>query len=129
MPACSRHSAPACRRRARGQCWALLMRRTFGFDVLALSSLLRLLAMIEEAQVIARILRHLGMPTEIPAARPARAPPLPAGVTDVAGWCNDSSSFDPVPDFSSSLLPPQRPGGGGRRSARCAPSRIDEEFF
>ena len=31
---------------------------------------LRLIALIEEAAVIARILRHLGLPTEIPEARP-----------------------------------------------------------
>jgi hypothetical protein len=29
--------------------------------------------------VIRRILRHLGLPTEVPAARPARPPPLPVG--------------------------------------------------
>ena len=38
---------------------------------------LRLIALIEEAAVIARVLRHLGLPTEIPEPRPARAPPLP----------------------------------------------------
>jgi ribosomal protein S27E len=38
---------------------------------------LRLIALIEEAAVIDRILRHLGLPTEIPASPPARAPPLP----------------------------------------------------
>ena len=45
------------RRRARGQCWAELMRRTFGFDVLACprcGSRLRLIALIEEATVIER---------------------------------------------------------------------------
>jgi hypothetical protein len=29
-----------------------------------------------------RILRHLGLPTEVPAARPARPPPLPIGRPD-----------------------------------------------
>jgi hypothetical protein len=56
---------------------------------------LRLIALIEEAAVIARILRHLGVPTEIPAARPARAPPLSFVVPDVPGWASDSSGFDP----------------------------------
>jgi hypothetical protein len=90
--------ADTARRRARRQCWASLMKRTFGFDVLdcpRCGGRLRLIAMIEEAEVIARILRHLGMPAEIPAARPARAPPLAVGVPDVAGWDNDSSGFDP----------------------------------
>ncbi len=41
---------------------------------------LRLIALIEEASVIQRILRHLGLPTEIAAPRPARAPPLPLDV-------------------------------------------------
>jgi hypothetical protein len=66
-------------RRARGQRWADLMRRTFGFDVLACprcGGRLRLIALIEEAAVIGRILRHLGLPTDLPMARPARAPPL-----------------------------------------------------
>ena len=40
---------------------------------------LRLIALIEEAAVIGRILRHLGVLTEIPVPRPARAPPLSAG--------------------------------------------------
>ena len=56
------------------------MRRTFGFDVLACprcGGRLRLIALIEQVSVIQRILRHLGAPTEIPAPRPARAPPLP----------------------------------------------------
>jgi hypothetical protein len=35
-------------------------------------------ALIDQAAVIDRILRHLCLPTEIPAARPARAPPLVA---------------------------------------------------
>ena len=56
---------------------------------------LRLIALIEEAAVIERILRHLGVPTEIPAPRPARAPPVPARTPDQAGWDDDPSVFDP----------------------------------
>jgi hypothetical protein len=58
--------------------WAELMRRTFGFDVLACprcGGRLRLVALIEHASVVQRILRHLGLPTEVPEPRPARAPP------------------------------------------------------
>jgi hypothetical protein len=58
--------------------WAELMRRTFGFEVLACprcGGRLRLVALIEQASVVQRILRHLGLPTEVPEARPARAPP------------------------------------------------------
>ena len=56
------------------------MRRTFGFDVLACprcGGRLRLVALIEQAAVIARILRHLALPTEIPEPCAPRAPPLP----------------------------------------------------
>jgi hypothetical protein len=68
------------------------MRRSFGFDVLACPQCggsLRLIALIEEARVIQRLLHHLGLPTEVPAARPARASPLWAaevGPTDDNGY-------------------------------------------
>jgi hypothetical protein len=67
--------------RTRGQRWAHLMRRTFAFDVLACprcGGRLRLIAISEESAVIGRIRRHLGRPTDLPVARPARAPPLVA---------------------------------------------------
>lgn len=60
--------------------WAQLMQRSFGFDVLACARCggrLTLIALIEEPRVIRRILGHLGLPTEVPAARPSRAPPIP----------------------------------------------------
>jgi hypothetical protein len=66
------------RAEGRGWRWAALMRRTFGFDVLACprcGGRLRLVALIEDAAVIARILRHFGLPGTIPSPRPARAPP------------------------------------------------------
>jgi len=47
--------------------WADLMRRTFGIDVLACprcGGRFRLIALIEEASVIERILHHLHLPTE-----------------------------------------------------------------
>jgi hypothetical protein len=37
---------------------------------------LRLLATIEEPQVVRKILSHLGIPTECPEPLPARSPPL-----------------------------------------------------
>jgi len=55
------------------------MARTFGFDVLACprcGGRLRLIALIDEAAVVDRILRPRGLPAEIPTPRPARAPPL-----------------------------------------------------
>jgi hypothetical protein len=52
-----------------------------------------LIALIEEAAVVGRILRHLVVPTAIPAPRPARAPPLPAEAPNQAGWDGDRSVF------------------------------------
>jgi hypothetical protein len=71
---------------AGGRRWAELMRRSYGLDVLACARCggrLRLVALIDERAVIVRILRHLGLPVEPPAARPARAPPGP-GQADTA---------------------------------------------
>ena len=59
------------RGRPRGYLWAELMRRTFEIDVLdcpRCGGRLRLLALIEDARIVERILRHLGLPN-----RPARA--------------------------------------------------------
>jgi len=44
---------------------------------------LRLVALPEAGPVTARILRHLELPAEVPAPRPARAPPL---ASDDASW-------------------------------------------
>jgi hypothetical protein len=75
--------------------WAELMRRSFGFEVLRCprcGGWLRLIALIEEARVIRRILGHLGLPTEVPAARPSRAPPIP-----FARAANHASDDIPIP--------------------------------
>ncbi len=58
--------------RDRRLAWAVLMKRTWGLDVLACprcAGPMRLVAAIEDADVAARILRHLNLPT--------RAPPRP----------------------------------------------------
>jgi hypothetical protein len=72
------HTPAADRRRARGRLWADLMRRTFGFDVLACprcGGRLRWIAVIDHTPVIEKILGHLGLPTDVPLPTPARAPP------------------------------------------------------
>ena len=72
-----------------------LMARTFGLDVLACprcGGRLRRVALIEDARVVARILRHLGVPTEVPTPRPARPPPADARAIDTG----DSAEFTPA---------------------------------
>ena len=64
--------------RPRHFAWADLLRRTFEIDILACpdcGNRLRLLATIEDRCVIERILLHLGLPTDPPAAAPARSTP------------------------------------------------------
>jgi hypothetical protein len=59
--------------------WADLMRRVFDLDVLACprcGGRMTLIATIEAGEVIRKILRHLGLPTEPPSPLPARPPPL-----------------------------------------------------
>ena len=74
------------------------MRRSLGLDVLACprcGGRLTLIALIEDPAVIARVLRHLGLPTDMPEAQPVRAPPLhlvvDAPPTEVVG---DQILFD-----------------------------------
>jgi hypothetical protein len=55
---------------------------------------LRLVALIEQAAVIERILRHLEVPAEIPAPRPARAPPPSARDADLAGPGDETPMCD-----------------------------------
>jgi hypothetical protein len=65
------------------------MRRTFGFDVLACPGCggrLRLIALIDQAAVIVRLLGRLGVPTEVPPPRPVRAPPGMVPVDAGHGW-------------------------------------------
>ena len=75
--------------------WAELMRRTFGVDVLACprcGGRLRLVALIDQASVIQRILRHFGLPTDVPEPRPARAPPC--AVDPIEDQSQDAPEFD-----------------------------------
>jgi len=72
------------------------MRRTFGFDVLECprcGGRLRLLALIEQASTVERILRHLGLPTDRPEPRPGRAPPHRLPSADLH-WDEGATAFD-----------------------------------
>ena len=58
--------------------WAKLMRRSLGLDVLRCprcGGRLKLIPLIKDPTVIRRVLHHLGLATDVPEARPARAPP------------------------------------------------------
>jgi hypothetical protein len=71
------------------------MQYTFEVDVLACprcGGRLRLVALIQQASVIKRILRHLGLPTDVPELRPARAPPRPCH--SIEDQSHDASEFD-----------------------------------
>ena len=64
--------------RPRYYSWSQLMARAFEVDVLECISCggrLRLIATIDNPDVVRKILAHLGLPTEIPAPLPARSPP------------------------------------------------------
>jgi hypothetical protein len=70
------------------------MARTCGLAVLACArggGRLRLIARIEETAVIARILRHVGLPIEIPAPRPPTTMPF----RDREDWDDDTWVIDP----------------------------------
>jgi hypothetical protein len=57
--------------------------RTFGFDLLECprcDGKMRLLATIDQPEVVHKILEHLGVPTEICQPRPARSPPEEAAL-------------------------------------------------
>ena len=65
--------------------WAALLRRVFEFDVLRCTNCggrMRVIAFIEDGDVSKRILEHLGLPAQVPAALPARAPPTPLAGSD-----------------------------------------------
>jgi hypothetical protein len=77
-PAPPESSTPSAATTPRHWTWANLMRRAFDLDVLACprcGGRMTLIATIEEPDVIHRILRHLGLPTEMPEPRAPRPPP------------------------------------------------------
>ena len=50
---------------------------------------LTLVALIGQAAVVTRILRHLGLPDEVPVMRPGREPPLPWEVEVAPEWMSE----------------------------------------
>ena len=91
---------------------------SLGLDVLACprcGGRLTLIALIEDPVVIARFLRHLGLPHTIPEARPARPPPLSPCRADLA------TQVTPTTTTSSTTQPDQCcvRGRQARRVPRC----------
>ena len=75
------------------------MRRSLGLDVLRCprcGGRLKLIALIKDPTVIRRVPQHLGLPTDVPEARPARAPPVP--LLDDASRTGDASDELSVDD-------------------------------
>jgi hypothetical protein len=105
-----RGTPTAVRAHGRNRLWADLMSRTFGFDVLACprcGGRLRLVALIEQAAVIERILHHLDLPAEIPAPRPARAPPRSARDLDLTGPATKPRCTTRAPDDGRGVGAPE----------------------
>jgi hypothetical protein len=78
-----------------GLLWAALMQRTIGvsmfWHVRAVGGRLRLVTLIEQEQVITRILRHLGLRLTFPLR--SRPPPVPVDPVDLE-W-QDLPAFAP----------------------------------
>jgi hypothetical protein len=77
-PKPSHDTLPPIRARSVYRPMAELLKRTFGIDVelcIRCGGRMRLVALVTDAHSIARILNHLGEPTEPPARAPARDPP------------------------------------------------------
>jgi len=75
--------------------WATLMKRTFGLDVLECPKChgrMKLIALIDQPAVIQKILKHLGLPADIPRARP---PPKDRQL----GFWDEASSQSPGDAF------------------------------
>ena len=73
--------------RARRLSWSELMRRVFEVDVLECPRCqgpMRILAAIEQPEVIRRILTHLGLPPRAPPAHPPRTDLLESLAPDLA---------------------------------------------
>jgi hypothetical protein len=69
---------PESPRRGAYRPWAELLKRTFGFDVLTCpccSGRMKLLALVTDPTSVARYLRGIGEPTDVPKRTPARGPP------------------------------------------------------
>lgn len=75
--------------RQRRIAWSVLLRRSFAVDALACSACggrRELLAVIEHKATVQKILRHLGLDSELPGFAPATGPPpLPGLLGDEPG--------------------------------------------
>lgn len=63
---------------------------------------MRLIALIDQTDVVARILRHLELPTEVPDPAPARAPPSLYWTDNI-----DCRDVEPTIDAAHGILTPR----------------------
>jgi Putative transposase len=71
--------APPPRRRGTYRPWAELLKRTFDLDVLSCPNCggrMKLLCLVTDSRSVARYLRALGEPTDVPHRSPSRGPPF-----------------------------------------------------
>ncbi len=69
--------------------WAELLKRTFGFDVLTCpccGGRMKLLALVTDPKSVARYLRGIGEPTDVPQRTPARGPPYDPWKSPTGDW-------------------------------------------
>jgi hypothetical protein len=86
-PGAARPPPPVGYARPQHYAWADLLQRTFSFDVLACPDCggrLRRLATIDDPAVIEKILRHLQLPVDRPAAAPARVMGWLPGIVSIS---------------------------------------------
>ena len=84
--------------RQRRLSWAELLKRTFAVDVLVCPNCdgrLRVIAAISEPHVVAKVLSHLGLPTDRPTLAPARASPLPFDFDDLNQDVDNDPTWSP----------------------------------
>jgi hypothetical protein len=78
--------------------WAMLLARIYEVFPLICpkcGGMMKIIAFIDEGEVIREILTHLGEPVDPPRITPARGPPL----WEAAGQCGNDLLIQPLPEY------------------------------
>ena len=78
--------------------WAMLLARIYEVFPLICpkcGGMMKIIAFIDEGEVIREILTHLGEPVDPPRIAPAHGPPL----WEAAGQCGDDLLIQPLPEY------------------------------